>query len=343
MDLLPDTRFADLLTRLRTADFRACTRADMDRACRTLGGTFASDGSVDIPGVPDGAHTFGDDDPYNDTESCRQFFLPVARIEPEHFRTYLDRAIAAWGEPSWYSGLSADLDVGWVDGPTLYTLELAADGDLAVSIRSTEVDANRRWWNWKTQYHYPEFIDEDEWAPTDEHDLEHTSADDYEIDYTWSSGPAGRGSEIWSVYTLAHLRGVLTDLLSSVHLAMRALGPGADPLAVDFYDPEESPDRHVRLELSLTEIRVLVATTEATRAHLLALGFHDAADGIALRTWPAASTDARVVATVVAVLLQRLGLGTEDLIMNTSGDPLAIPDFSVDLDVDLIDDDDEDE
>lgn len=344
MELLADTRLTDLFARLRAADFRDCTRTDIERACRAMGGTLASDGSVDVPDMPAGTHTFGDDDPYDESKPCRRFSVPLARIEPEQFRAYLDRAVAAWGEPSWYSGLSEDLDVGWIDGPTLYTLELAADGDLELGIRSLGVDGNRRWWNWKTQYHYPEFLDEDDWVPADEHDLEYTSADDYEVDYTWSAGSSGRGAEVWSVYTLAHLRGLLTDLVTSLHLAMRALGPGPQPLVLDFYDLEQSPDRRVRFTVSPNEIRVTAAVTDATRHHLAALGFTDRPDGTALRCWSDVSTDARAAATVTTVLLHRLGLGTEYLTMHESGDPLSIPGFSVDLDVDLVDpDEDEDE
>ncbi|MEV0686259.1 hypothetical protein AB0I35_20570 [Nocardia sp. NPDC050378] len=46
-------------------------------------------------------------------------------------------------------------------------------------------------------------------------------------------------------------------------------------------------------------------------------------------------------ATVATVLSHRIGLGTEYLTMHESGDPLSVPGFSVDLDVDPADPDED--
>ncbi|MGW0639566.1 hypothetical protein [Nocardia salmonicida] len=342
MDTMPDGRFTDLLMRLRAGEFRTFGRADVEQVCRTAGWTLLSDGSVDIPRTPSGGRIRDDHDPYAESERM-QLSVAVATIEAEQFRRYLDLAVATWGPPTWYCGLS-DLGVGWVDGATLRTLELSDRGGLSVRVESTDSDANSRWWRWKTQYHYPEFVDADDRIPVDEHDVEYNSADDYEVSFTWSASPAGsdgRGSEIWSVYTLGHLRGLLTDLLRSVHLAMRALGPGPEPLVLHFFDRDKTPERYAQLELSATEIRLRAFTTESTGPHLDELGFVDCGDGSSTRMWPTERDQARAAATVTTVFLHRIGLGTEKLTMTESGNPLSIDNFSVDLQVDLEDDDED--
>ncbi|MFI1235526.1 hypothetical protein [Nocardia salmonicida] len=339
MDTMPDGRFTDLLTQLRAGEFRTFVRVDVEQVCRTAGWTLISDGAVDIPHTPSGGRIRDDHDPYAESEQRMQLSIAVATIEAEQFRRYLDLAVAAWGPPTWYRGL-ADLDVGWVDGDTLRTLELSDWGGLSVRVESTDSDANSRWWHWKTQYHYPEFVDADDRIPADEHDIEYNSADDYEVIFTWSAsqtGSDGRGSEIWSVYTLGHLRGLLTDLLRSVHLAMRALGPGPEPLVLHFFDRDKTPERYAQLELSPTEIRLRAFTTESTRPHLDELGFVDCGDGSSTRMWPTERDQARAAATVTTVFLHRIGLGTEKLTMTESGNPLSIDNFSVDLQVDLED------
>ncbi|MFD4458701.1 hypothetical protein [Nocardia sp. NPDC058480] len=334
MDTMPDGRFADLLTQLRASDFRTFVRADVEQVCRTAGWTLTYDGAVDIPHTPTGGRIRDDRDPYADGEQRTQLTIAVATIEPEQFRRYLDLAVATWGPPTWYCGLS-DLGVGWVDGKTLRTLGLSDWGGLFVRVESTDSDVNSRWWNWKTQYHYPDFVDADDRIPADEHDIEHNSADDYEVSFTWSAGSGGRGAEIWSVYTLGHLRGLLTDLLHSVHLAMRALGPGPEPLVLHFFDRDKTPDRYAQLELSPTEIRLRAFTTESTRPHLDQLGFVDCGDGSSTRMWPTERDQARAAATVTTVFLHRVGLGSEKLTMTESGNPLPIDNFSVDVQVDL--------
>ncbi|MFE9789686.1 hypothetical protein ACFYO7_30360 [Nocardia salmonicida] len=336
MDTMPDGRFADLLAQLRASDFRTFVRADVEQVCRTAGWTLLSDGAVDIPHTRSGGQIRDDHDPYAAREQRMQLSIAVATIEAEQFRRYLDLAVGAWGPPTWYCGL-ADLGVGWVDGDTLRTLELSDWGGLSVRVESIDSDVNSRWWHWKTQYHYPEFVDADDRIPVHEHDVEYNSADDYEVSFTWSAGSDGRGSEIWSVYTLGHLRGVLTDLLRSVHLAMRALGPGPEPLVLHFFDRDKTPERYAQLELSPTEIRLRAFTTESTRPHLHELGFVDCGDGSSTRMWPTERDQARAAATVTTVFLHRIGLGTEKLTMTESGNPLSIDNFSVDLQVDLED------
>ncbi|MGW6121132.1 hypothetical protein ACWFRF_18985 [Nocardia sp. NPDC055165] len=330
MDTVPDAWFADLLTQLRASDFRTFSRLDVEQVCGTAGWLLQGDGVVVIPGTPSGGRIV--DERCADGEQRAHLSLTVTTIEPEQFRHYLALTVTTWGAPTWFCGLSA-LGVGWVDGDTLRTLELSDHGTLSLRIEALDADAQRRWRNWKTQYHYPHLIDEADRVPNDEHDVSDTSADDYEVSFTWSAGSAGRGNEIWSVYTLGHLRGLLTDLLGSVHLAMRALGPGPEPLVLHFFDRDKTPDRYAQLELSPTEIRLRAFTTEATRPHLDRLGFVDCGDGSATRMWP--TDQARAAATVTVVFLHRVGLGSENLTMTESGNPLPIDHFSVDLQVDL--------
>ncbi|MFD8099362.1 hypothetical protein ACFV24_07485 [Nocardia fluminea] len=332
MDTVPDAWFAELLTQLRASDFRAFTRLEVEQVCAAAGWTVQGDGAVVIPGTPSGGNIHDDQDPYADGEQRVYLSIAVATLEPEQFGHYLDPTVTTWGVPTWFSGLS-DLAVGWVDGDALRILELSGRGEVSLRIASLGADANRRWWNWKTQYHYPDSVDEGNRIPTDEHDFGYTSADDYEVSFTWSAGSAPRGGEIWSVYTLGHLRGLLTELLRSVHLAMRALGPGPEPLVLHFFDRDKTPDRYAQLELSPTDIRLRAFTTEATGPHLDRLGFVDCGDGSATRIWP--PDQARESATVTAVLLHRVGLGTENLTMSESGKPLPIDNFSVDVQVDL--------
>ncbi|MFC9659794.1 hypothetical protein ACFVJ5_06110 [Nocardia sp. NPDC127606] len=332
MDTVPDAWFADLLTQLRASDFRAFTRLDVEQVCGTAGWMLQGAGAVSIPGTPSGGHIDDDHDPNADGEQRAHLSIAVATIEPEQFRHYLDLTVTTWGVPTWFSGLS-ELGVGWVDGDALRTLELSDRGTVSLRIESLDADARRRWWNWKTQYHYPDFVDEDDRIPDDEHDVAETSADDYDAGFTWSAGSAGRGSEIWSVYTLGHLRGLLTELLGSVHLAMRALGPGPEPLVLHFFDRDKTADRYAQLELSPTEIRLRAFTTEATRPHLDRLDFVDCGDGSATRMWP--TDQARAAATATVVFLHRVGLGSQNLTMTESGNPLPIEHFSVDLQVDL--------
>jgi hypothetical protein len=332
MDTVPDAWFADLLIQLRGSDFRAFTRLDVEQVCGSAGWTLQRDGAVAIPGAPSGGHVDDDHAPATDGEQRVRLSIAVATIEPEQFCHYLDPTVTAWGAPTWFCGLS-DLGVGWVDGNALRTLALSEQGEVSLRIESLGADAQRRWWNWKTQYRYPDFVDEGDRIPTDEHDVADTSADDYDVSFTWSAGPAGRGGEIWSVYTLGHLRGLLTDLLGSVHLAMRALGPGPEPLVLHFFDRVKTPDRYAQLELSPTEIRLRAFSTQATRPHLDQLDFVDCGDGSATRMWR--TDQARAAATVTVVFLHRIGLGSADLTMTESGNPLPIEHFSVDLQVDL--------
>ncbi|TCJ96667.1 hypothetical protein [Nocardia alba] len=330
MDTVPDAWFAELLTRLRASDFRTFTRLDVEQACATVGWTLEGGGRVSIPGTPSGGQIA--DDPISGGERCAHLSIVIATIEPEQFRRYLESTVATWGAPTWLCGLS-DLDVGWVDGDALRTLALSGRGRVSLRIESLDADAHRRWRNWTTQYRYPALVDEDDRVPTDEHDIADTSADEYAVGYTWSAGSTRRGSEIWSVYTLGHLRGLLTDLLAGVHLAIRALGPGPEPLVLHFFDRDKTPDRYAQLELSPTEIRLRAFTTATTRPHLDRLGFVDCGDGSATRMWP--TDQPRAAATVTVVFLHRVGLGSENLTMTESGNPLPLDHFSVDLQVDL--------
>ncbi|MFD6399292.1 hypothetical protein [Nocardia sp. NPDC060249] len=332
MDTVPAAWLAELLTQLRASDFRAFTRLDVEQVCRTAGWLIQGESAVIIPGTPSGGYIDDANDPGADSERRVHLSIAVATIEPEQFRHYLDLAVTTWGAPTWFCGLS-DLGVGWVDGNALRTLELSGRGAVSLRIESLDADTHRRWWNWKTQHHYPDLVDEGDRFPADEHDVADTSADDYEISFAWSAGSAGRGREIWSVYTLGHLRGLLSELLGSVHLAMRALGPGPEPLVLHFFDRDKTPDRYAQLELSPTEIRLRAFTTETTRPHLDRLDFIDCGEGSATRIWP--TDQARAAATVTAVFLHRVGLGSQNLTMTESGNPLPLDHFSVDLQVDL--------
>ncbi|MFE6863620.1 hypothetical protein [Nocardia sp. NPDC057668] len=344
MSTMTDSRFTALLDEVARHAPAFCHRDRAEAACRELGWTLTGKKIV-ISETPSGGRLFEEDDQYGKGDGQWQsLYIRIAVIEPENFRHHLDLATAIWGKPSWYTGYG-DLVVCWAVGDdTIRQLALDEDGTLTLRVHLAEAEADQNWWLWKTQYHYPDFVDDDDLVLLDENDLAETSADEYEMTFTWT-GHEGRGNahgpaEIWSVYTPRHLRGILTDALRDVHLAMRALGPGPDPLRVEFFPATAESDAHARLELSPDDIRLSVDLTDATRDYLTAHDAFDLDGDTAERRWPATPDYFRIAATATVVSLHHIGLaipvpGEDDddneevVTMTTSGNPLPLSDFDL--------------
>ncbi|MGX1804704.1 hypothetical protein ACWIGI_03240 [Nocardia sp. NPDC055321] len=352
MSAMTDRRFITLLDEVARHAPAFCDRDRVPAACHELGWTVTGQ-KLDIPETSSGGRLFEEDDPYDKGDGrWLSLSVPVATIDPERFRHHLGLATAVWGEPSWYSGYG-ELFACWATGDdTIRQLALSAAGALTLRVHLAEAEADRNRWLWKTRHHYPDFVGPDDRVLLDENDLAETSADEYEMTFTWTGHERRRSArgpaEIWSIYTPRHLRGVLADALRDVHLAVRALGPGPDPLRVEFA-PVADGSGAARLELSRDAIRLSVDLTDATRDYLTAHDGFQLGGEIAERRWPAGSDYFRIAATATVVCLHHIGLGIpvasggkagesgsreSAVVLSTSGSPLPLADFALAITID---------
>ncbi|WP_280468872.1 hypothetical protein [Nocardia cyriacigeorgica] len=330
---MTDARFTQLLTELRAAPFGSFTQNEVDDAYRQLGWTATDHGSVEIPGVESAGRMFEHYGPHIDFTSVESS-IPIATIAPEQFRHYLDLTIAEWGTPSWYCGLRG-LDVVWEDGPALRTLQLPREGaTLRLHLGSAEANEAQKVYWWDNPHEYMERLDEDEIELIDENDLAMSGADDYEFSHLWS-GAGYPGYERWRADTPKQLRGMLTDLLCSVSLAMRALGRGPDDLRLEFHGGGSSAHLRPVVESNPTEIRLRIHRTDAVDTYLTTHGFVDDGDGTAVRRWNATPDEARRAATATVAYLRHVDIDNDLLLLSCSGNPLALESFSLDMYVEL--------
>lgn len=92
---MSDTRFAELLTQLRDAEFGRCRRHDVESVCGALGWAV-KDTVIEIPDSQNSGSVYEDDDPYDTGQQWVTLSIDIGVIAPEEFRGYLDQVIAIW-------------------------------------------------------------------------------------------------------------------------------------------------------------------------------------------------------------------------------------------------------
>lgn len=331
MEAITDTRFTRLLTEVRPLRVSGYTAGEIEDEWDRLGWQRGDSPSVLIPGTGFHGRIEPAPGPMYSTWTT-QFTVPLGTTTPERFRHFHALMTATWGPPSWYCGLS-NLEVAWVDGGVLRKFDLSDYGTVDLTVCSVEGDNHRRMHWYENPHEYLESIGEDDMDLTDVNDLAYSVADGYEFSHLWSAG-GSPGYQKWRIETPKQLRGVLTELLDGVHLAMRAVGTGTEALRLAFAGG--SQPRPV-LELDSEEIRLRVGRTELAEDYLSAHGFVDGPDGYVLCRWPTVPGQARVAATATVVLLNHLGMADDMLGIVVSGDPLAVEGFSVDMYLDFVD------
>ncbi|MET8649706.1 hypothetical protein [Nocardia aurea] len=331
MDAITDAQFTRLLTEVRPVRVSGYAAREIEGEWERLGWQRDDSSSVLIPGTDFRGRIEPAPGPMHSPWTT-QFTVPLGKITPERFRHLHALMTATWGPPSWYCGLS-DLEVAWVDAGVLRTFALSDYGTSDLTVCSVEGDNHRRMHWYENPHEYLESIGEDDMDLTDENDVAHSVADGYEFSHLWSAG-GSPGYQKWRIETPKQLRGVLTELLDGVHLAMRAVGAGTEALRLAFAGGLQP--RPV-LELDSEEIRLRVGRTELAEDYPSARGFVDNADGDMLRRWSTAPGQARVAATATVVVLHHLGMADDMLDIVVSGEPLAVEGFSVDMYLDFVD------
>ncbi|MFD9549285.1 hypothetical protein ACFWBG_17965 [Nocardia salmonicida] len=332
MDAITDAQFTRLLTELRPLRVSGYSSSEIEDEWDRLGWQRGDSISALIPGTDFRGRIEPAPGPMRSTWTT-QFTVPLGESGPEQFRHLHDLMIATWGPPSWYCGLS-NVEVAWVDGETLRKFDLSVHGTLDLTVCAAEGDNHRRMHWYENPHEYLESIGEEDMDLTDENDLAYSVADDYEFSHLWSAG-GSPGYQKWRIETPKQLRGVLTELLVGVHMAMRAVGRGTDDLRLEFSN-NLLPVRPV-LELDGEEIRLWVSRSEPAADHSTAHGSVDSAQGLAPRRWPATPEQARVAATATVIALHDLGIADDMLHIRVSGEPLAAEGFSMDMYLEFVD------